>query len=175
MVRNAKRMTACVLAASIAFAGMGISVQASGTLLPRGGVDLLLSQGNSLDGITAGANGNGAVLPSGGVDLLLSQGSSLGDIATETATLPIESIIEWIQSEELTPVSAEKPTEEELFRNLVIAQVNTCVNVRSLPSESGEIVGKLYNNSVGTLLAKEIGREWMVSDYFRYRYWLCEG
>ena len=90
MVRNAKRMTACVLAASIAFAGMGISVQASGTLLPRGGVDLLLSQGNSLDGITAGANGNGAVLPSGGVDLLLSQGSSLGYIATVTATLHIE-------------------------------------------------------------------------------------
>ena len=157
MVRNAKRMTACVLAASIAFAGMGISVQASGTLLPRGGVDLLLSQGNSLDGITAGANGNGAVLPSGGVDLLLSQGSSLGDIATETATLPIESIIEWIQSEELTPVSAEKPTEEELFRNLVIAQVNTCVNVRSFPSEEGEVLGKLYNNSVGTFISEENG------------------
>lgn len=44
-----------------------------------------------------------------------------------------------------------------MFKNLVIAQVNAYVNVRSLPSESGEIVGKLYNNSVGTLLAKENG------------------
>ena len=47
--------------------------------------------------------------------------------------------------------------EEEMFRNLVIAQVNRYVNIRSLPSEEGEILGKLYDNSVGTFIAEENG------------------
>jgi len=70
--------------------------------------------------------------------------------------LSIESIIEWIQTEDLVTISQE-PTEEDLFRNLVIAQVDHYVNVRSIPSVEGEIVGKLYNNSVGTYVAEEDG------------------
>ena len=46
---------------------------------------------------------------------------------------------------------------DEIFTNLVIAQVNNYVNVRSLPSEEGEIVGKLYNKSVGTFLSQKDG------------------
>lgn len=41
---------------------------------------------------------------------------------------------------------------EEDFTNLVIAQVNDYVNVRQEPSEDSEVVGKLYNKSVGDLL-----------------------
>ncbi|MCR5651708.1 MAG: SH3 domain-containing protein [Lachnospiraceae bacterium] len=48
--------------------------------------------------------------------------------------------------------------EEEDFTNLVIAQVSDCVNVRSEASEEGEVVGKLYNNSVGDLI--EIEGDW---------------
>ena len=47
--------------------------------------------------------------------------------------------------------------EEEGFKNLVIAQVTNYVNVRDLPSEEGEIVGKLYNNSVGNFIEEEDG------------------
>jgi cell wall-associated NlpC family hydrolase len=47
--------------------------------------------------------------------------------------------------------------EEEQFRNMVIAQVNRYVNVRSIPSETGDIVGKLYNNSAGNLLEEVDG------------------
>lgn len=43
------------------------------------------------------------------------------------------------------------------YWHLAIAQVNDYVNVRSIPSEDGEVVGKLYNNSVGELLAEENG------------------
>lgn len=43
------------------------------------------------------------------------------------------------------------------FWNLVIAQVDNYVNVRSLPSEDGEVIGKLYNNSVGEFLSEENG------------------
>ena len=52
---------------------------------------------------------------------------------------------------------ADKDEEEELFKNLVIAQVNAYVNVRSLPSEEGEIVGKLYDDSVGTFIEEDNG------------------
>lgn len=43
------------------------------------------------------------------------------------------------------------------FWNLVIAQVDNYVNVRSMPSEDGEVLGKLYDNSVGEYLGEENG------------------
>ncbi len=51
----------------------------------------------------------------------------------------------------------EKEEDEQDFSNLVIAQVNNYVNVRSLPSEEGEIVGKLYDKSVGEFIEEENG------------------
>ena len=48
-------------------------------------------------------------------------------------------------------------TEEQDFRGLVIAQVNNYVNVRSIPSEEGEIVGKLYDKSVGEFVEEQDG------------------
>ena len=47
--------------------------------------------------------------------------------------------------------------EEESFKDLVIAKVNDYVNVRDIPSEDGEIVGKLYNKSVGSFIEEEDG------------------
>ena len=47
--------------------------------------------------------------------------------------------------------------EEESFKNLVIARVNDYVNVRDLPSEEGNIVGKLYDKSVGNYIEEEDG------------------
>lgn len=50
-----------------------------------------------------------------------------------------------------------KKDEEESFKSLVIAKVSDYVNVRSLPSEDGEIVGKLYDNSVGSFISVKDG------------------
>ena len=47
--------------------------------------------------------------------------------------------------------------EEENFKSLVIAKVNDYVNVRSIPSEEGEILGKLYDKSVGAFLSEQDG------------------
>lgn len=41
------------------------------------------------------------------------------------------------------------------YADIAIAQVNKCLNVRSLPSEEGEILGKLYNNNAATVLGTE--------------------
>ena len=104
----------------------------------------------------AGLTAEASVLPSGGIGLAIANGNKLEDVAEQTA-IPVESIIEWMNIEENNVAGSGEPTEEDLFRNLVIAQVRAYVNVRSLPSEEGEIVGKLYNNSVGTFISEENG------------------
>lgn len=131
MKYNKVRVTAYVLAAAVTFSGMSLTVNAAGA---------------------------DSVLPSGGVGLSIARGNKLEDIAEQPA-IPVESIIEYINIEEnkIAKAASAEPTEEELFRNLVIAQVRKYVNVRSLPSEEGEILGKLYNNSVGTFISEENG------------------
>ena len=57
-----------------------------------------------------------------------------------------------------TPEDVQANDEKEDFTGLVIAQVNDYVNVRSEASEESEIVGKLYNNSVGELI--ETAGDW---------------
>lgn len=47
--------------------------------------------------------------------------------------------------------------EAEEASDLIIAQVNDYVNIRQTPDTEGEIVGKLYDNSVGTLIKEENG------------------
>lgn len=104
----------------------------------------------------AGLTAEASVLPSGGIGLAIAKGNKLEDVAQQTS-IPIESIIEWINIDESKMAEQGGPAEEELFRNLVIAQVRAYVNVRSIPSEEGDIVGKLYNNSVGTYISEENG------------------
>ncbi len=48
----------------------------------------------------------------------------------------------------------DRKDEEESFKSLVIAKVNDYVNVRSIPSEEGEIIGKLYDKSVGSFISE---------------------
>lgn len=135
MIHQVTRTAAGILAAATVFCCTGLNAQAAG-------------------------NDDSSVLLGGGVSLALSLGNSLENISTNT-TIPVESILEWINTEESAGVEETAPeeqlTEEDIFRNLVIAQVNHYVNVRSIPSEEGEIVGKLYDDSVGTYLSEENG------------------
>lgn len=135
MVRSSVKIAACALAAAIAFSGTGI---------------------------TANAASSSAVLPSGGVDLTIAKGNKLENVVSniDYSKIRIESIVESVSIEDTkvaTAATVKEPTEEDTFRNLVIAQVNDYVNIRSLPSEEGEILGKLYNKSVGTFLGEENG------------------
>ena len=129
------KLAAGALAAVITFSGLHIDVMAS-------------------DKVTS-------VLPSGGVNLFLAKDTSLESIQTsETGTgSRIEASVTIADIQELMNAASagKQDPEEEMFRNLVIAQVNRYVNIRSLPSEEGEILGKLYDNSVGTFIAEENG------------------
>lgn len=129
------KLAAGALAAVITFSGLHIDVMAS-------------------DKVTS-------VLPSGGVNLFLVKDTSLESLQTsETgAESKIEASVTIADIQEVMNAASagSQDPEEELFRNLVIAQVNRYVNIRSLPSEEGEVLGKLYDNSVGTYIAEENG------------------
>ncbi len=79
----------------------------------------------------------------------------------ETDVQENASVSENAAVEETTTVSenaVEELTEEEKgFRSLVIADVNDYVNIRDTASEEGEIVGKLYDNSVGEFISEQDG------------------
>lgn len=129
------KLAAGALAAVITFSGLHIDVMAS-------------------DKVTS-------VLPSGGVNLFLVKDTSLESLQTsETgAESKIEASVTIADIQEVMNAASagSQDPEEELFRNLVIAQVNRYVNIRSLPGEEGEVLGKLYDNSVGTYIAEENG------------------
>lgn len=129
MLSRSMRMTACALAAAVTFSGMSL---------------------------TANAASGSSALPSGGVGLTLANNATaLENIAgTENKNVKANSGAAKVETKAAEMV---EETEEDLFRNLVIAQVNNYVNVRNLPSEEGEIVGKLYDDSVGTLLDEKDG------------------
>lgn len=132
MIRNSLRFTTCALTVALTVSGMGLTAEAATTNSP---------------------------LPSGGVGVLLSQGNKLENISTDVkkTDVQIEAIIEEVENEAEAIKAYEQHIEEETFKNLVIAQVNDYVNVRSLPSEEGEILGKLYDDSVGTFISEEDG------------------
>lgn len=67
-----------------------------------------------------------------------------------------EETIEEVIEEE-TEAMSEEEAEAEEFSKLVIAQVNNYVNVRSEASEDSEVVGKLYDKSVGTFESEKNG------------------
>lgn len=130
MFRRSFKVASTILAVAIAFNVMSISADAATTssVLPSGGVALAITNGNKLENITTPGSSN----------------------------LEIQSIV---KQEDLPEVAVEEkePSEEETFKNLVIADVNNYVNVRNMPSEEGEIVGKLYDDSVGTFISEENG------------------
>ncbi len=134
MIRSFVRITVSVLAFTIVFSGIGITAQAAGM---------------------------SSVLPSSGVNITLVKGTTLEALQKETgdANAKVQSVLDRAALEEARKVAAAEAAlrEEEELKKLVIAQVNNYVNVRSLPGEEGEILGKLYNNSVGTYLSEENG------------------
>ena len=123
MTRRSIKVTACALAAAIAFSGMGISAEAAGI---------------------------SSILPTGGINITIAKGAS------------VDSILDQIEREQNLgkrpeTIAGQVPSEEDELMSLVIAKVNDYVNVRSMPSEEGEILGKLYNKSVGTFISEENG------------------
>ena len=52
---------------------------------------------------------------------------------------------------------AENPKADEQEEELAVAQVDSYINVRSQPGMEGEVLGKLYDDSVGKIIGEENG------------------
>ncbi len=137
------KAAACGLAAVITFSGMNMTAYAGGLsdVLPSAGVTLTLANNTTT------------------VQTIKDNTGTSEDKGTDTQTIEeTQKVSDMVinEPEELTAEQAAKE-EEEGFKSLVIAQVTNYVNVRSIPSEEGEIVGKLYDKSVGTFLSEKDG------------------
>ena len=157
MTKFAGKTVICTLAAVLLFAESGIDAGATGlsSILPAAGLGLELEEGQSVKAVKEEAVNktkqnieaqNGTV--------------SDNDVLKQAAITVDKEIVEPVDTKALVQAAKEEAVkkEEEYFTSLVIADVNDYVNVRDLPSETdGEIVGKLYDNSVGHFIEEENG------------------
>lgn len=114
---------------------------------------------SSSDDITSDTDGDSSSGETqGDTETTVSGNDAEASIQEETENTD-EEVLETTQSvAELVAGQAATLTDEEKeFSNLVIAQVNNYVNVRSDASEESEVVGKLYDKSVGTYLSEKDG------------------
>ena len=130
-------------------------------VLPAAGVGLVLNDGVSVSQIREEIKKRKEEKePVASSDTKASVTQTVAESATEaeaaveaesTAETEIIEAVEPVLKEPETKISDEEREKEQDV--LIIAQVNDYVNIRSTASTDGEIVGKLYNNSVGTLVA----------------------
>ena len=174
MKRNNVRIAACAMAAVITLSGMELTVNASGDLssvLPSAGIDYSIAPSDS----TSLSEMKEEIEREGSSDLT----ASTADIVVKgTGEIPIVGMLESNEQTTISNKEIEKTVvvsegymkdlreasnaarlaeEEEGFKRLVIAKVTNYVNVRDIPSEEGNIVGKLYDKSVGTYIEEENG------------------
>ncbi|MCI8927346.1 MAG: SH3 domain-containing protein [Lachnospiraceae bacterium] len=186
IVKAGKRTAVYAVSAALLFSGMSLDTFASeGAGLPSAGLDFFLSSNaTSVKDLKEEEEVN---LPETEVPKAESsgEGNSQSDSAetekkeaptvftmptaepiptpTPTADPQEEKVIEETAIATTTkPLNQvereiEAKREEKGFRSLVIARVNDYVNVRSIPSEEGEILGKLYDKSVGEFISEQDG------------------
>lgn len=181
-----KRVAVCTTAAVLLFSGMNMDIWAAeANGLPSAGVDYFFSSNaTSVKSLKDEQSQTGSIAGNTTEEGTLSSGlptASATAKATATATAkatasatlsPVgkpkenvneEKVIEETLIATTTKTIVQKENElaakkeEEGFKSLVIADVNDYVNVRSMPSEEGEILGKLYDNSVGEFVSEQDG------------------
>lgn len=127
MKKRMVRITGCLLAGALSIGSFGLNTYAA----PVAGVS----------SVTAVEIAEGQT-PAAGVSQALAQClADSNDAAAQKTAEQAEQV-----SENDTPVVASE------YTDIAIAQVDNYVNVRSEPNTDSEVLGKLYNNSAGTIL-----------------------
>lgn len=117
------------------------------------------------------AQGLSSSLPSAGFGVQMEEGATVQEVKEEVKQMVKDSSLDTQGTDavkstvtidkELVEIEIPELTEYQKeilsFKNLVIAKVDNYVNVRDIPSEDGQIVGKLYNKSVGSFIEEQDG------------------
>ncbi len=183
---NIEANAATDLSSVLPSAGVDYTLQANATSLKnikeeadteKAGAEEKKTEEQTADVETDGVSGNAS---SGDANTEL-EGSGVSE---QTQEVEEEKVIEETKEVDTSNLSEkilkdvakklDRKDEEESFKNLVIAKVNDYVNVRSIPSEEGEIVGKLYDKSVGSFISEQDGwyeiRSGSVTGYVKGEY-----
>lgn len=177
-IRNAKkvrRAAACAVSAALLFSSMSLELLAKeANELPSAGIDYFLSSNatsvkslqdeETEDAFDSDDSANKGTLTSP-IPTATAAASATATIAPEEGRSEgkKEKVIKETMEASTTKTINQKEREleakreEEGFKSLVIAKVNDYVNVRSIPSEEGEILGKLYDKSVGEFISEKDG------------------
>lgn len=159
------RASVCAMALAVMFSGSlymtegkGKQVQAApvmASIMPAAGVGLVLDEGVPISQIRDEVKKR-KENTSGTAKAASKEAAAEAETeASKENETEIVEAVEPVLKEPETKVSDEEKQKAEDEDVLIIAQVNDYVNIRNTPGTDGEIVGKLYNNSVGTLIAKD--------------------
>lgn len=171
------KIVMCAVTAVLTFSSINIKTNAATnvvSVLPSAGINYALaSDGTSLKNIKDEVETDKKTTESAtGSSSVSDNASSTSKKQTESAEAETtktekDKVIEETKDVDASSLSEEvlksvekkldKKDEEESFKSLVIAKVNDYVNVRSIPSEESEIVGKLYDKSVGSFISEKDG------------------
>ncbi len=166
------KIAACTMAAVLSFSSMGLDVNATGnvgSVLPSSGIDFSLQDEEKSTALSSlkeesdkeaakNEEATGTSIGSVQVGSFADLVSTENKVSTSTKKIEDTVVVSKGYTEDLKKAAnIELSEEEESFKNLVIAQVNDYVNVRDLPSEEGNIVGKLYDKSVGNYIEEQDG------------------
>ena len=171
MRRTRMQLMAMGVVATLTVGGTGIDASAASSkvtsVLPSAGISYALTSDSvSLSNLAEDGAENTDLAENDSVDITETtplastlQENILNDIQRATgANITIAEYDEENEAQNSEEEMTDEEKEEELFKTLVIAQVNDYVNVRDNPSEEdGEIIGKLYDDSVGTFIEENNG------------------
>lgn len=144
---RALRMTTCCLASAITLTATSVTAGAAPIAGASG-----LTNANVVSELTASS-------PASGISLALSQYLAENSISANGVAKQTTDIQTVTASDMAEPAAeAEQETEKkEKKKVMVVAQVEGCVNVRAHADEDSEVLGKLYDESVGTVIKKVDG------------------
>ncbi len=124
-----------------------VNVEASSFMLPGAGAEITLNtSATTIEKAKTEVNKN--------KNVQLTAGEAAVEVVSDTIAeelVPVQDPLEVEMQETVSENDAED------FSNLVIAKVNDYVNVRNIPSEEGDIIGKLYDKSVGEFVSEQDG------------------
>lgn len=154
MLRKYSKVLSVICAAAVV---MTATVPVHASAFPSAGASPALEATSVKDQEATVAATTPVVMSVGGVsaDKFTSIHSDAVQEVESEANTVIEDTVLVEETSEETTVSMNDIDME--YANLVIAKVNDYVNVRSDASEEAEIVGKLYDKSVGTYLSEKDG------------------
>ena len=138
MNRNRKRIVMGCFVATLT-AGTGLLATATPSVVP-GQYEQEIKVDSAID------------FPEAGVSLALDK-TVIAARAEEQEAAAAESVA--AVEAAATIEASVQPVVSSPYEDIAIAQVNSYVNIRSIPGEEGEILGKLYNDSAATILGEE--------------------